>query len=43
MTVSELCGVGGNGSVKRNVYIGLILVYIEGLFVYMRLTKDLLT
>ena len=27
----ELCVFGGNGDAKRNVYVGLIWVYVEGL------------
>lgn len=27
----ELCVFGGNGGAKRNVYVGLIFVYVEGL------------
>ncbi len=47
--VKELCVLGENGGAKRNVYVGLILVYVEGLLrlvlladlfvsVYMRFT-----
>lgn len=29
--VKELCVLGENGGAKRNVYMGLIWVYVEGL------------